>query len=171
MNLATEAPTFYSLNKSQKRALLLRDQLRYTDAHHLDNFIEGVGDPEPPAFKRSNGVIYPPLVMVTLKDSAAQFNLGNVRFEAGLMASIAHTLVSRTGRSNCARNRLYLQMKRISTRFLSMSSLPGPWYPCSRPSSRLSGQERVRSMSCDNSPLRWLASRWKGSKKERYVDL
>jgi hypothetical protein len=52
MNLATEAPTFYSLNKSQKRALLLRDQLRYTDAHHLDNFIEGVGDPEPPAFKR-----------------------------------------------------------------------------------------------------------------------
>jgi hypothetical protein len=81
MNLATEAPTFYSLNKSQKRALLLRDQLRYTDAHHLDNFIEGVGDPEPPAFKRSNGAIYPPLVMVTLKDSAAQFDLGNVRFE------------------------------------------------------------------------------------------
>jgi hypothetical protein len=81
MNLATEAPTFYSLNKPQKRALLLRDQLRYTDAHHLDSFIEGVGDPEPPAYRRSNGAIYPPLVMVTLKDSATRFDLGNVHFE------------------------------------------------------------------------------------------
>jgi hypothetical protein len=81
MNLATEAPTFYSLNKSQKRALLLRDSLRYIDVHHLDSFIDGIADPEPPAYKRLNGVLRPPLVMVTLKDTATRFDLGNVHFE------------------------------------------------------------------------------------------
>jgi hypothetical protein len=81
MNMETEAPTFHSLNKPQKRALILRDQLRYLDAVHLDSFIEGVADPEPPAYRRINGTVYPPLVMVTLKDTATRYDLGNVHFE------------------------------------------------------------------------------------------
>jgi hypothetical protein len=81
MNTETEAPTFHSLNKPQKRALILRDHLRYTDISHLDSFIQGIANPEPPAYKRINGTVYPQLVMVTLKDSATRYDLGNVHFE------------------------------------------------------------------------------------------
>ena len=76
-----DAPTLNNLNKPQKRALILRDQLRYTDTRHLDTFIEGIGNEEPPTYKRINGTIYPALVMVSLKDTATQFDLGNVHFE------------------------------------------------------------------------------------------
>ncbi|KAH7074905.1 hypothetical protein BKA63DRAFT_543594 [Paraphoma chrysanthemicola] len=76
-----DAPTFNSLNKPQRRALILRDELRYVDARHLDNFIESLANPEPPTYKRINGVVYPPLTMVTLKDTATRFDLGNVHFD------------------------------------------------------------------------------------------
>ena len=75
-----ETPTFHSLNKPQKRALILRDQLRYTDPHHLDTFIEGITDDEPPTYRRINGVVFPPLALVSLKDTATRFDLGNVLF-------------------------------------------------------------------------------------------
>jgi hypothetical protein len=81
IDIEMDAPTFHSLNKPQKRALILRDQLRYTRASHLDSFIEGIDDPEPPAYRRFNGTVYPPLVMVTLKDTATRYDLGNVHFE------------------------------------------------------------------------------------------
>jgi hypothetical protein len=81
INIEADAPTFHSLNKPQKRALILRDQLRYTSATHLDSFIQGINDPEPPAYRRINGTIYPPLVMVMLKDTATRYDLGNVHFE------------------------------------------------------------------------------------------
>ncbi|KAH7087874.1 hypothetical protein FB567DRAFT_355804 [Paraphoma chrysanthemicola] len=76
-----DAPTFNSLNKPQRRALILRDELRYVDARYLDNFIEGLANPEPPTYERINGVVYPPLTMVTLKDTATRFDLGNVHFD------------------------------------------------------------------------------------------
>jgi hypothetical protein len=76
-----EAPTFHALNKAQKRALILRDQLRYTDTRHLDTFIDGIARDEPPSYKRINGIVHPTLVMVTLKDTAIRFDLGNVQFE------------------------------------------------------------------------------------------
>lgn len=76
-----DAPTFNSLNKPQKRALMLRDQLRYCDTRHLDSFMNGISGDEPPVFKRINGTVQPPLVMVTLKDTATSFDLGNVRFD------------------------------------------------------------------------------------------
>lgn len=75
-----EAPTFNSLNKPQKRALILRDQLRYTDARHLDSFIEGLTDDEPPTYRTVDGKMQPPLDLVTLKNSASRFDLGNVLF-------------------------------------------------------------------------------------------
>ncbi|CAO2649620.1 Nn.00g070050.m01.CDS01 [Neocucurbitaria sp. VM-36] len=75
-----EAPTFHSLNKPQKRALILRDQLRYTDPRHLDTFIEGIAHDEPPTYRKVNGTIAPPLALVTLKPTATRFDLGNVLF-------------------------------------------------------------------------------------------
>ncbi|KAF2024905.1 hypothetical protein EK21DRAFT_20333, partial [Setomelanomma holmii] len=81
VTMEIDAPTFKSLNKPQRRALLLRDQLRYLDVHHIDDFIESLANPEPPSYKRINGTIYPPLTMVTLKDTATRFDLGNVHFD------------------------------------------------------------------------------------------
>ncbi|KAF2823803.1 hypothetical protein CC86DRAFT_457440 [Ophiobolus disseminans] len=80
-----DAPTLNSLNKPQKRALIMRDQLRFDEQHHLDSFIEGLSYNEPPAYKRINGTIYPPLVMATLKDTATRFDLGNVHFESDVI--------------------------------------------------------------------------------------
>ncbi|KAH9860294.1 hypothetical protein IAQ61_012079 [Plenodomus lingam] len=75
-----EAPTFNSLNTAQKRALILRDQLRWFDPQHLDSFIDGLANPEPPDYKNINGVTTPDLVFVKLKASASRFELGNVIF-------------------------------------------------------------------------------------------
>ncbi|KNG45107.1 hypothetical protein TW65_98124 [Stemphylium lycopersici] len=72
------APTFNSLNKPQKRALILRDQLRYVDPKHLNEFLEGVINDEPPTYTKINGVIKPELTFVTLKEKATRFDLGNV---------------------------------------------------------------------------------------------
>ncbi|KAG9196200.1 hypothetical protein G6011_01321 [Alternaria panax] len=74
-----EAPTFISLNKSQKRALILRDQLRFVDPQHLNQFLEGISNDEPPTYTKVNGVIKPELILVTLKEQATHFDLGNVQ--------------------------------------------------------------------------------------------
>lgn len=76
MNIA--APTFNALNKPQKRALILRDQLRFIDPQHLNGFLEGVSKDEPPTYKKVDGVIQPELTLVTLKAEATHFDLGNV---------------------------------------------------------------------------------------------
>jgi hypothetical protein len=76
--LVLEAPTFISLNKPQKRALILRDQLRYVEPAHLNTFIEGITDDEPPTYTKINGVIKPDLASVLLKEEATRFDLGNV---------------------------------------------------------------------------------------------
>jgi hypothetical protein len=83
--MEVHAPTLAKLNKPQKRALILRDQLRYTEAPHLDTFLKGIGREEPPAYKLINGAVYPSLVMVTLKDSAIRFDLGNVHFQTDII--------------------------------------------------------------------------------------
>lgn len=82
MSLDTKkvAPTFHGLNKVQKRTLVLRDQLRWLDPRHLDTFMEGLSEYEPPAYKRINGKVVPPLVMITLKEHATRFDIGNVEF-------------------------------------------------------------------------------------------
>ncbi|KAL5121661.1 hypothetical protein ACEQ8H_000347 [Pleosporales sp. CAS-2024a] len=80
-NMQAEAPTFYSLNKAQRRALMLREGLRWTDSHHLDSFMVGLSEPEPPVYKRSNGNVVPSLAMVTVSAAATRFDLGNVKFD------------------------------------------------------------------------------------------
>ncbi|KAH6622291.1 hypothetical protein C7974DRAFT_425982 [Boeremia exigua] len=75
-----DVPTLACLNKPQKRALILRDELRYFEPAHLDNFLSGITTDEPPTYKNVNGAVCPPLSQVTIKDEAARFDLGNVQF-------------------------------------------------------------------------------------------
>jgi hypothetical protein len=75
-----DVPTLSSLNKPQKRALILRDQLRYLEPAHLDTYLEGVTADEPPTYNKFNGTVYPALAQVTIKDDATRFDLGNVQF-------------------------------------------------------------------------------------------
>lgn len=72
---------FNHLNRAQKRAFILRDQLKYTEPHHLDIFIDGICNPEPPAYKRTGSGMQPPYVAVTIKESAKSFDLSNVELK------------------------------------------------------------------------------------------
>ncbi|KAI2487843.1 hypothetical protein Ptr902_01976 [Pyrenophora tritici-repentis] len=73
-----EAPTFNALDKPQRRAFILRDQLRFLDPQHLNEFLSNVSNDEPPTYTKVNGLIKPPLTLVTLKEEAKRFDLGNV---------------------------------------------------------------------------------------------
>lgn len=76
----SDVPTLACLNKPQKRALILRDQLRYLEPAHLNNFLRGLTKDEPPTYKNINGTVYPQLTQVSLKEEATRFDLGNVNF-------------------------------------------------------------------------------------------
>ncbi|KAF2868487.1 hypothetical protein BDV95DRAFT_643248 [Massariosphaeria phaeospora] len=67
-------------NRAQKRAQIIRDELKYLEPHHLDTFIDGISDDEPPTYRFIENKIHPPLSQVGLKDSATKYDLGNVRF-------------------------------------------------------------------------------------------
>ncbi|KAJ4341559.1 hypothetical protein N0V95_007177, partial [Ascochyta clinopodiicola] len=76
----SDIPTLACLNKPQKRALILRDQLRYLEPAHLDTFLDGVTADEPPTYRSVNGNVWPPLAQITIRESATRFDLGNVQF-------------------------------------------------------------------------------------------
>jgi len=76
----SDVPTLACLNKPQKRALILRDQLRYLEPPHLDTFLDGITTDEPPTYKSVNGAVYPSFEQVTIKEEATRFDLGNVQF-------------------------------------------------------------------------------------------
>lgn len=82
------------MNRAQKRAFILRDQLKYTELHHLDVFLEGIGNPEPPAYKRTSSGIHPPYSEVTIKDSAKVFDLGNVELKTKGISRIVLKVVN-----------------------------------------------------------------------------
>ncbi|KAJ4353980.1 uncharacterized protein N0V89_005712 [Didymosphaeria variabile] len=73
--------TFEHMNRAQKRAFILRDQLKYDEEQHLDMFIDGICNPEPPRYKRTSSGIQPPYEDVTIKHSTTRFDLGNVEFQ------------------------------------------------------------------------------------------
>lgn len=75
----SNVPTLSGLNKPQKRALILRDQLRYLEPAHLDIFLNGVTADEPPTYQHFNSATYPPLAQVTIKEEATSFDLGNLQ--------------------------------------------------------------------------------------------
>lgn len=66
------------LNSAQTRAQDLLEDLKNLDLDHLQSFMEGVCDPEPPAYKKVNGKIEPPLAKITLREGANVYRLGNV---------------------------------------------------------------------------------------------
>jgi hypothetical protein len=82
-------PTLAALSASQKRALILRDHLRYLAPHHLDSFLAGISSPEPPPYRVVKGAVHPPLANVTLQPQAMRFELGNVSFAGGVVMRAA----------------------------------------------------------------------------------
>jgi hypothetical protein len=68
------------LNGAQSRAQKIKDELKTLDLDHLQSFLEGINDPEPPNYRKVNGIIEPPLLKVTLKESATSYQVGNVDF-------------------------------------------------------------------------------------------
>jgi hypothetical protein len=72
--------SFEHMNRAQKRAFILRDQLKYEEEQHLDVFIDGIRNPEPPRYKRTANGVQPPCEEVTVKHSTTRFDLGNVEF-------------------------------------------------------------------------------------------
>lgn len=73
------------LSPGQRRVVLLRDQLRYLDPAHLDTFLVGLEEPEPPAYKNTNEGVQPPLIRVAISASITRFDLGNVESETELV--------------------------------------------------------------------------------------
>ncbi|KAF9734010.1 hypothetical protein PMIN01_08353 [Paraphaeosphaeria minitans] len=72
--------SFEHMNRAQKRAFILRDQLKYDEEQHLDVFIDGLRNPEPPRYRRTSSGVQPVFEEVTLKHSTTHFDLGNVEF-------------------------------------------------------------------------------------------
>jgi hypothetical protein len=68
------------LNAAQNRAQTIKEELKRRDIDHLHSFIDGISDPEPPNYRKINGIVQPPLTMVTLKEGASNYHVGNVRF-------------------------------------------------------------------------------------------
>jgi hypothetical protein len=68
------------LNSAQLRVQSIKEDLKNHDVLHLETFIDGIGDPEPPDYRKINGKIQPSLAQVTLKESAMKYDMGNVFF-------------------------------------------------------------------------------------------
>jgi hypothetical protein len=68
------------LNRAQKRAHAIKDELHQLDSDHLDTFIDGIANFEPPKYRRVGANIVPDLVMVDLKKGAEIYNIGNVYY-------------------------------------------------------------------------------------------
>ncbi|KAF2652324.1 hypothetical protein K491DRAFT_760415 [Lophiostoma macrostomum CBS 122681] len=68
------------LNSSQLRVQSIKEELKNHNVLHLETFIDGINDPEPPDYRKVNGKIQPSLAQVTLKDGAKKYDMGNVFF-------------------------------------------------------------------------------------------
>lgn len=72
--------SFEHMNRAQRRAFILRDQLKYDEEQHLNVFIDGIRSTEPPRYKRTSSGVQPAYEEVTIKQSTTRFDLGNVEF-------------------------------------------------------------------------------------------
>ncbi|KAF2738577.1 hypothetical protein EJ04DRAFT_40733 [Polyplosphaeria fusca] len=68
------------LNKKQKRIHELKNQLDNSMTEHLNTFLDGVAEIEPPKYRDVDGVVMPSLVQIKLKEGANVLDLGNVYF-------------------------------------------------------------------------------------------
>ncbi|KAF2112009.1 hypothetical protein BDV96DRAFT_165032 [Lophiotrema nucula] len=71
------------LNKAQKRAISLHQDLNNLHPDHLHSFINGIEPTEPPNYRLVQGVIQPRLDKVTLKAGAESYEIGNVIYNIG----------------------------------------------------------------------------------------
>lgn len=83
------------LNKTQKRHFILREQLKYHDPQHLDLFIDGIANPEPPVYRHVSDGVTPPLQELSIKERAKTFHLGNVQFNDGSVRRIRAVCVGK----------------------------------------------------------------------------
>lgn len=68
------------LNSAQVRVQSIKEDLKNHDLDHLQSFLQGVSDPEPPNYCKMHGKVEPKLEKVTLKEGANIYNIGNVLF-------------------------------------------------------------------------------------------
>jgi hypothetical protein len=66
------------LNSHQVRAQTIKEELKNVDPDHLQTFLAGISDPEPPDYRLINGKVVPELTQVKLKEDANRFQVGNV---------------------------------------------------------------------------------------------
>ena len=66
------------LNSSQLRVQALTQDLKNLDVFHLETHIDGLGNPEPPDYRKVDGKVQPDLVNATIKESAKTYDFGNV---------------------------------------------------------------------------------------------
>ncbi|KAF2273856.1 uncharacterized protein EI97DRAFT_480032 [Westerdykella ornata] len=72
------------LNTAQSRVHAMKADLQNFDTDHLQSFLDGISDPEPPDYRKVNGKVVPSLQKVTLKESANKYHIGNVLFTVEL---------------------------------------------------------------------------------------
>jgi len=75
-----ELPCMAHMNLAQKRVIILRDLLKHLETKHLNTFLVGIEDPEPPNYRCTEGRVHPPLTEITQRESATRLDLGNVIF-------------------------------------------------------------------------------------------
>jgi hypothetical protein len=68
------------LNSAQARAQAMKEDLKNLNLDHLQSFLEGISDPEPPHYTKVDGRVWPTLRKVTLREGANTYHVGNVMF-------------------------------------------------------------------------------------------
>ncbi|ORY17637.1 hypothetical protein BCR34DRAFT_22783 [Clohesyomyces aquaticus] len=76
------------LNRCQIRSRNVLQSLQNLHPDHLDTFLEGVGEIEPPRYQFLNGAVRPPLTLVDYKESAKTYDFGNVFLEDSTLCRI-----------------------------------------------------------------------------------
>jgi len=69
-------------NRAMKRIQSIKDELTNLEFDHLNTFLEGVCEIEPPKYRHVNGKIQPDLVMVKRKDKTFTYDFGNIYYES-----------------------------------------------------------------------------------------
>ncbi|KAF2004423.1 hypothetical protein P154DRAFT_572081 [Amniculicola lignicola CBS 123094] len=73
----------YRLSAVQQRAQSMKDELNNRGITHLDTFLHGVSEIEPPRYHWVKKQIQPPLVQAEFKEEATKYEIGNVLFPKG----------------------------------------------------------------------------------------
>ncbi|KAF2012701.1 hypothetical protein BU24DRAFT_494659 [Aaosphaeria arxii CBS 175.79] len=72
-------------NRAQLRTQTMKEELKNVEPTHLDMFLSGIANREPPIYQIIDGKVQPPLATVIIKEDANRYDFGNVSLceEAG----------------------------------------------------------------------------------------